>query len=91
MIYKLQFVDLLPYWDVLARGLKGAAAMITDGTYDKALDARYAGWSTPEGKAILGGQRSLADLAARVEQENLTPQPKSGQQEYYENLVNRFV
>ena len=77
--------------DVLARGLKGAAAMITDGTYDKALDARYAGWSTPEGKAILGGQRSLADLAARVEQENLTPQPKSGQQEYYENLVNRFV
>jgi xylose isomerase len=77
--------------DVLARGLKGAAAVIEDGTYDKAIDARYAGWQSPEGKAIMAGQRSLADLAARVEKDNLNPQPKSGQQEYLENLVNRFV
>ena len=77
--------------DVLARGLKGAAALIEDGTYDKAIDARYAGWQSPEGKAIMAGQRSLADLAARVEKDNLNPQPKSGQQEYLENLVNRFV
>ena len=77
--------------DTLARGLKGAAAMIKDGGYDRALDARYAGWQSPEGQAILKGERSLADLAARVEQEGLNPQPKSGQQEYYENLVNRFV
>jgi xylose isomerase len=77
--------------DVLARGLKGAAALIEDGTYDKAIDARYAGWQSAEGKAIMAGQRSLADLAARVEKDNLNPQPKSGQQEYLENLVNRFV
>ena len=77
--------------DVLARGLKGAAALIEDGTYDKAIDARYAGWQSPEGKAIMAGQRSLADLAARVEKDNLNPQPKSGQQEYLETLVNRFV
>jgi xylose isomerase len=77
--------------DTLARGLKGAAALITDGTYDKAVDARYAGWKAPEGQAILKGERSLADLAARVEAESLEPQPRSGQQEYYENLINRFV
>jgi len=77
--------------DVLARGLKGAAALIEDGTYDKAIDARYAGWQTAEGKAILAGKRSLADLAARVEKENINPDPRSGQQEYLENLVNRFV
>jgi len=76
--------------DVLARGLKGAAAMITDGTYDKALGARYAGWQTPAGQAMLKAQ-SLADIAARVEKENINPQPRSGQQEYLENLVNRFV
>ena len=76
--------------DVLARGLKGAAAMITDGTYDKALAARYAGWQTPAGQAMLKAQ-SLADIAARVEKENINPQPRSGQQEYLENLVNRFV
>lgn len=77
--------------DVLARSLKAAAALIEDGTYDKAVDARYAGWQTPEGQAILKGQRSLDDLAARVEKENLDPQPRSGQQEYLENLINRFV
>ncbi|HTJ57495.1 MAG TPA: xylose isomerase [Devosiaceae bacterium] len=77
--------------DVLARGLKGAAALIEDGTYDKAIDARYAGWQTPEARAMLTGERSLADIAARVEKENLNPEPRSGQQEYLENLVNRFV
>jgi xylose isomerase len=76
--------------DVLARGLKGAAALITDGTYDKAIDARYAGWSSPAAQAMLKSD-SLADIAARVEKENINPTPRSGQQEYLENLVNRFV
>ena len=30
--------------DVLARSLKAAAAIIEDGTYDKIVDERYAGW-----------------------------------------------
>jgi xylose isomerase len=77
--------------DVLARSLKAAAALIEDGTYDKALDARYAGWNQGLGKDILGGKLSLADLAAKVDAENINPQPKSGQQEYLENLINRFV
>lgn len=77
--------------DILARGLKAAAAMIEDGTFDKAQDARYAGWKSKDGKAILDGKVSLADLAARVEKDNINPQPRSGQQEYLENLVNRFV
>jgi xylose isomerase len=77
--------------DVLARGLKAAAAMIEDKTFDKALEDRYAGWSTAEAKAMLGGQRTLAEIAARVEKDDVNPQPKSGRQEYLENLVNRFV
>lgn len=77
--------------DVLARSLKAAAAIITDGTYDKIVDARYAGWNTGMGKDILDGKLSLADLAAKVDAENINPQPRSGQQEYLENLINRFV
>ena len=77
--------------DVLARSLKAAAAIIEDGTYDKAVDARYAGWNQGLGKDILGGKLSLADLAAKVDAENINPQPRSGQQEYLENLINRFV
>jgi xylose isomerase len=76
--------------DVLARGLKGAAAMIEDGTFDKALDTRYAGWQSPAAQKMLKSE-SLADIAARVEASNINPQPKSGQQEYLENLVNQFV
>ena len=76
--------------DILARGLKGAVAMIEDGTFDKALDARYSGWQSPAAQKMLKSE-SLADIAARVEATNINPQPKSGQQEYLENLVNRFV
>ena len=65
--------------------------MIEDGTFDKAQEDRYAGWKGKDGKAILDGKVTLEDLAARVEKENLNPQPRSGQQEYLENLVNRFV
>ena len=77
--------------DVLARGLKGAAAMIEDGTYDKVIEARYAGWQEKGAQAMLKGERSLEQIAQWVEAENINPQPRSGQQEYLENLVNRFV
>ena len=77
--------------DTLARGLKGAAALIEDGEFDRLLDERYAGWDQGLGKDILAGKLSLADIAGRVERDNLNPQPRSGRQEYLENLVNRFV
>jgi xylose isomerase len=76
--------------DTLARGLKAAAALISDGTYDKFLEDRYAGWKSPAAQKMLTGE-SLADIAARVERDNVNPQPRSGQQEYLENLINRFV
>jgi len=77
--------------DVLARGLKGAAAMIADGTFDKAQDVRYAGWNEKGAAAMLKGERTLEQIAQWVEADNINPEPRSGQQEYLENLVNRFV
>ena len=77
--------------DTLARALKGAVALIEDGEFDKLLDDRYAGWNSGIGKDILDGKLSLEDIAAKVAADNINPQPKSGRQEYLENLVNRFV
>ncbi|MBV9704712.1 MAG: xylose isomerase, partial [Methylobacteriaceae bacterium] len=77
--------------DVCAQALIAAAALIEDGTYDRFLAARYAGWDTPEAKAMLAGERSLADIAARVEREAIDPKPRSGRQEHLENLLNRFL
>jgi xylose isomerase len=77
--------------DVLARGLKAAAAMIEDGTFDKAQDVRYAGWNEKGAAAMLKGERTLEQIAQWVEADNINPEPRSGRQEYLENLVNRFV
>jgi xylose isomerase len=77
--------------DTLARGLKGAVALIEDGTFDKVREDRYAGWQEKGAAAMLTGGRSLEQIAQWVEAENINPQPRSGQQEYLENLVNRFV
>lgn len=77
--------------DTLARGLKGAVALIADGEFDRLLDERYAGWNAGLGQDMLDGTLSLAEIAAKVEKDNINPQPRSGRQEYLENLVNRFV
>jgi xylose isomerase len=77
--------------DTLARGLKGAVALIEDGEFDKLLDERYAGWTQKGAAAMLKGERSLEQISDWVLAENINPQPKSGRQEYLENLVNRFV
>jgi xylose isomerase len=77
--------------DTLARGLKGAVALIEDGEFDRLRDERYAGWSQKGAAAMLKGERSLEEIAAWVLAENINPQPRSGRQEYLENLVNRFV
>ncbi len=77
--------------DTLARGLKAAAALIEDGEFDRFRQERYAGWDGVEAQAMLSGKRSLEEIAARVEAENIDPQPRSGRQEYLENLVNRHV
>ncbi len=75
--------------DICARGLKAAAAMIEDGGLSDALDARYAGWQSPEAKAMLTSD--LSTIAQRVLNENIEPEPRSGKQEILENYVNRFV
>jgi xylose isomerase len=40
---------------------------------------------------MLSGKRSLADIAAAIEARNHEPQPRSGRQEYLENLVNSYL
>ncbi|MFB6446666.1 xylose isomerase [Bradyrhizobium tunisiense] len=77
--------------DACARAFLAAADMIDAGALTTPLAKRYEGWARPEGRAILGGQRSLADLADRALAPGFDPQPQSGRQEYLESLVNRYV
>ncbi|WP_223424853.1 xylose isomerase [Tateyamaria pelophila] len=75
--------------DICARGLKAAAAMITDGGLENALTKRYDGWDAPAAKAMLDSD--LASISADVLARGLDPQPRSGRQEMLENYVSRFV
>lgn len=77
--------------DCCARGLKAAARMLEDKALIAPLEQRYEGWNSSESKAILAGERSLEDIAQRVLSQNIEPQPRSGRQEYLENIVNRYV
>ena len=77
--------------DTLARALLVAADMLEAGTLRSMVEARYAGWSGQLGTSILAGEISLADLADRVEAGEIDPVRASGQQELYENVVNRHL
>ncbi|MBC2859479.1 xylose isomerase [Stappia sp. 28M-7] len=75
--------------DTCARGLLAAAELMEKGDLSDAVAKRYAGWQAPEAAAMLKGERTLEEVAARVEREGIDPRPVSGRQEYLENLVNR--
>ena len=75
--------------DACARGLLAAERMLNEKALEGPLAERYAGWSTPEAKAILAGERTLEDVAKRGV--DLDPQPRSGRQEYLEGVLNRYI
>ena len=77
--------------DVCARGLKAAAKMVEDKALSQPLAERYAGWAKPEAQAMLNGELTLEQISAQVVSGGLDPQPRSGRQEYLENIVNRYV
>jgi xylose isomerase len=77
--------------DCCARGLKATARMIEGKALSGPLEERYAGWKSAEAQAMLSGKRTLEEVAERVVKEKIEPEPKSGRQEYLENVVNRYV
>ena len=75
--------------DTLARGLLNAAAIIEDGKLESFRAERYAGWDGELGRMIHAEGTTLAAIADHAVQQGLSPQRKSGRQEWCENLINR--
>jgi len=73
--------------DALARGLLGAAALIEDGRVAQFVKQRYAGWDGEVGRAITAPGATLASIADMASNRRISPRPRSGRQEYLENLV----
>lgn len=76
--------------DTVARALLNAAAIIEDGRIDAFKRERYAGWDGELGRAIHSDTASLATIADLAITRDLSPQPRSGRQEWLENLLNRL-
>ncbi len=77
--------------DVCARGFKAAAAMTDDRVLSGLIEDRYSGWQRPDARKLLAGGYGLEAIVDYVNHNKIDPKPKSGRQEYLENLVNRYV
>ena len=76
--------------DAFARGLKGAARMIEDKTFEKAIADRYKGWSGQLGSKIESKQVGFEELESYI-LEHGEPKVQSGRQELLENLLNNYI
>ena len=76
--------------DTVAHALVKAAAIIEDGRVDAFRAERYAGWQGELGQHIRSSEGTLGSIADLAVGRDLAPQPRSGRQEWLENMVNRF-
>lgn len=77
--------------DILARSLLNAAAMIDGGELDALVSDRYAGWNSDSGKELLSSSSNLEAISDAAVGAKIDPKPRSGRQEYVENIVSRYI
>lgn len=77
--------------DLCTHGFLLAAKLYEKKTLQSILDERYAGWQTPENQAMLSGEMTLEQIAAKAEAAAINPKPRSGKQEKIENLLLREI
>jgi xylose isomerase len=76
--------------DTFARALLTADNILNKSDFKKLRKERYATFDSGKGKEFEQGKLSLEDLRTYAI-ENGEPVMKSGKQEYFENIINRFI
>ena len=76
--------------DTFARALLVADQILQHGEYSRLRQDRYASFDSGKGKEFEEGKLTLEDLRDYAA-ENGEPKTISGRQEYFENLINRFI
>jgi xylose isomerase len=76
--------------DTFARALLTAQEILDNGEYLNLRKERYSSFDSGKGKAFERGQLSLESLR-QLAHKNGEPAQISGKQEYYENLINKFI
>jgi xylose isomerase len=76
--------------DAFARALLIAQAILDDGEYQELRKERYSSFDSGKGKQFSQGKVGLDELAALARKAG-EPKQISGRQEYYENLISKFI
>ncbi|QEC65812.1 xylose isomerase [Panacibacter ginsenosidivorans] len=76
--------------DTFARALITAENILKNGTFTKLRKERYASYDSGKGAEFEAGKLSLEDLK-QFAIANGEPAIKSGKQELFENIINRFI
>ncbi len=77
--------------DAFAKGLKIAAAIRADGEIARMVKDRYASWDSGLGAEIEAGKHSFDSLEKYMLAKGDVAPNRSGRQELFENVVNRYV
>jgi xylose isomerase len=76
--------------DTFARALLIAQAILDDGEFTRLRKDRYATFDSGKGKQFSQGKIGLEELV-KLAHQNGEPKQISARQEYYENLISRFI
>ena len=76
--------------DTFARALIAADAILTKSDYKKLRETRYASFDNGKGKEFEEGKLTLEDLR-NIATNSGEPEVRSGKQEYFENIINRYA
>lgn len=76
--------------DAFARALLAADAILSKSDYPKLRQERYASFDAGSGKDFEAGKLGLADLA-KIAANQGEPEQRSGKQELFENIINRYI
>ena len=77
--------------DICAKTLIAVEKLINDNQLSKYINKRYEGWSGDLGNFIYDSKTSLDIIHKKVIEDKIEPKPKSGQQEFLENLINKYL
>ncbi|MDR1494261.1 MAG: xylose isomerase [Planctomycetaceae bacterium] len=77
--------------DAFAKGLKIAAAIQESGEIAKMVKDRYSSWNSGVGAEIEAGKHSFKTLEKYILEKGEVAPNKSGRQELFENVVNRYT
>ena len=77
--------------DCFAKGLKIAAQIRAEGELARMLDERYASWNAGVGAEIEAGKHDFKSLERYMLEKGEAEPNKSGRQELFENVVNRYI